>query len=74
MTSPRSKILLLKRTQNPATGNPFTYQEIAPLVGMKSGQLVAHHVKDVQGCPCCLRRLQKLKKRIYKPKTKRKYE
>lgn len=53
----KSKILRLKRTRNPQTKKPYTYAEIGERLGMKA-QTVFYYVKNVAGCPSCLRRLR----------------
>jgi len=58
-------ILKLKRTLSTKTLGPMGWREIAPKIGLKSGQLAQYHAKRALGdgaahrCPTCLQELDR---------------
>ena len=59
----RAKIIALKRSLNPATGKPFTYEEIGQTFEPKlTRQAIEYYVPEMPGCcPGCLRKMRPLK-------------
>ena len=55
----RARVLDLKSRINPATGQSYTLQEIAVLLGFKSGQALHYYIRELKHrCPGCLRKLK----------------